>query len=296
MTAAPSRLTDVPGILVGHWTDAAARTGCTVILFPPGTTGGVEVSGGAPATRDTRLLDAGSSIDEVHGLVFAGGSAFGLDAAGGVMRHLERLGIGHATSAGIVPIVPAASIYDLNRGDASVRPGPTEGELAARSAAQDFAVGPVGAGTGASCAKWLGVQKAVPAGLGTAAVSFGGIIVGALAVVNPVGDIVDENGKVLLGHGAAASLRLMENPEATLLVAVATNGLLDRAQCLQAARRIQDGIARSVVPCRTRHDGDAGFFFSCGRSPADLDIVFALTADVTAAAIRSVAGQARSGG
>jgi L-aminopeptidase/D-esterase-like protein len=211
------------------------------------------------------------------------------------MRHLERQGIGHATSAGIVPIVPAASIYDLNRGDPSVRPGPAEGELAARSAARDFAVGPVGAGTGASCAKWLGIQKAVPAGIGTAAASFGDLILGALAVVNPVGSIVDENGRVLLGHDVTAPLRLPGKPEATLLLAVATNGRLDRGSCLQAARRIQDGIARSVVPCRTRHDGDAGFFFSCGRHAADLDVVFALTADVTAAAIRSVAGKTSTG-
>lgn len=286
---APLKISDIPGVLVGHWTNAEAQTGCTVILLPSGTTGGVDVSGSAPATRDTRLLEHASGIEEVHAIVFTGGSAYGLDTAGGVMRFLERQNIGHVTSAGLVPIVPAAAIYDLNRGDAAIRPGVKEGETAARNASENYDTGRVGAGTGASCSKWLGVEKALPAGIGTAAASHETITVGALAVVNPVGDIIDENGKVLLGLGAPKQLRLKDAGDNTILVAVATNCLLSKLQCLQSSKRIQDGIARSVYPSRTKHDGDIGFFLSCGNSSPDLDTIFILTADVTAAAIRAIA-------
>jgi L-aminopeptidase/D-esterase-like protein len=275
----PSRITAVPGIRVGHWTSHDALTGCTVILFPPGARGGIHVGGSAPATRDTRLLDPGSRIDEVHALLFTGGSAFGLDAAGGVMRFLEKRGIGHITSAGVVPIVPAAAIYDLNRGDASVRPGAQEGEEAAATASEQFDAGAVGAGAGASCSKWMGVEKSLPAGIGTAAAAFGDLVVGALAVVNPVGDIIDEKGKVLLGVDAPRHLRLPDLGQNTVLTAVASNGRLGKLQCIQAAQRIQDGVARSIYPSRTKHDGDAGFFISCGE----------IQVDVTAAAIRAAA-------
>jgi L-aminopeptidase/D-esterase-like protein len=283
------KITDVPGILVGHWTNRKARTGCTAILFPRGTTGGVDVSGSAPATRDTRLLEAGSGIDEVHGLVFSGGSAYGLDSAGGVMRYLEKKKIGHVTSAALVPIVPAAAIYDLGRGDPSARPGAAEGEKAAGSAAKSFGTGVVGAGTGASCSKWKGIAKALPSGIGTASVRRGKLVVGALAVVNPVGDIVDERGRVLLGHGAPQALDIPAPEGNTVLIAAAANARLDKLQCIQAAQRIRDGVARSVYPSHTKHDGDVGFFFSCGGVEEDLDVIFVLTADATAAAIRNVA-------
>lgn len=288
------KITDVPGILVGHWTDEKARTGCTAILLPPGAKGGINVAGSAPATRDTLVLDTRSWIDEVHALVFTGGSAYGLDSAGGVMRYLERKKIGHVTTAGIVPIVPAAAIYDLNRGDPSARPGVEEGRLAARGAEEDFKAGSVGAGTGATCGKWMGIENAIPSGIGTASIAFGPVIVGAVAVVNPVGDIVSDNGRVLLGHNAKDILDIKSGNMSTVLVAVATNFGLDKLQCIQASSRIHDGIARSVYPSHTKHDGDAGFFFSCGSTEIDnkdsaLDLIFKLTADVTALAIRSVA-------
>lgn len=273
---------------MGHWTSVEALTGCTVILFPPGARGGIHVGGSAPATRDTRLLDAGSRIDEVHALLFTGGSAYGLDAAGGVMRFLEQRGIGHVTSAGLVPIVPSAAIYDLNRGDPAVRPGPKEGEQAAAAASEEFDTGAVGAGAGASCSKWMGVDKALPSGIGTAAARFGDIVVGALAVVNPVGDIVDESGRVILGLDAPRHLRLPDVGQNTVLTVVACNGRLEKLQCIQAAQRIQDGVARSIYPARTKHDGDVGFFISCGEVLTDLDVLFVLTADVTAAAVRAV--------
>jgi L-aminopeptidase/D-esterase-like protein len=283
------RMGDIPGIRVGHWTDSEGCTGCTVILLPPGTTGGCDVRGSAPATRDTRLLECSARIEEIHGLVFTGGSAYGLDAAGGVMRFLEEQGIGHVTSAGVVPIVPAAAIFDLNRGKASTRPGTNEGEAAARSAAETFAAGNVGAGAGASCGKWKGVEHAVPAGLGISSMRRGDLTVGALAVVNPVGDIIDEKGNVILGHGAAGTVVPDAGDDNTVLVAVASNCRLDKPGCIQAAARIHDGIARSVYPARTKHDGDAGFFLSCGSLEVDLDAVFVLTAEATASAVRSVA-------
>jgi len=287
------KITDVAGVTVGHWTDADACTGCTAILLPPGTVGGVDVSGSAPATRDTRLLDPGSWIDEVHALLFTGGSAFGLDAAGGVMRFLEARGVGHRTSAGIVPIVPAAAIYDLQRGSAAVRPGPREGELAAADARTDFRAGAVGAGTGATCAKIGGLAQAVASGIGTASLRFGDLVLGALAVVNPVGDVVDDAGRVVLGRGNPLTSPPAACCPATLLVAVAAGCALPKLACIQAASRIRNGIARSVRPAHTKHDGDVGFFLACGGTAApDIDYIFALTAELVAAAIRSVAGKA----
>ncbi len=282
------KITDVSGILVGHWTDDKSRTGCTVILFPRGTTGGIDVCGSAPATRDTGLLEANSRIEEVHGLALCG--AFGLDCAGGVMRFLEKKGIGHRTSAGIVPLVPAAAIYDLACGNPMVRPGVPEGEKAALMAAKEFEIGPVGAGTGASCSKWKGIKKALPAGIGTSSIRHGRLIVGALTVVNPIGDIVGQNGETLLGHGAPHRYRLPRGVGNTVLTVVATNARLTKIQCLQAAQRIRDGVARSIYPAHTKHDGDVGFFFATGRMrrEIDLDLIFSFTADVTTAAIRSV--------
>ncbi len=291
------RITDVPGVLVGHFTDGRALTGCTAILLPPGATAGASVGGSAPATRDTLVLGPDSRIDEVHAILFTGGSAYGLDAAGGVMRLLERRGIGHETAAGLVPIVPCAAIYDLNRGDPSVRPGPAEGEAAAAAASVEFETGLVGAGTGATCGKWRGMGRAVPAGIGTASMSTGGLVMGAIAVVNPVGDVVAADGSLLLGSGREGLAALPSPGEIgagrstpnTVLVAVATSGRLDKAWCHRAASRIQDDIARAVFPSRTKHDGDAGFFVSCGNDPADLDLVLYLVSEVTAAAIRGVA-------
>jgi len=281
-------ITDVPGIRVGHWSENQALTGCTVILLPPGTRGGVDTGSCATATRETDVLEPHSRIDEVHALVFTGGSAYGLDSAGGVMRFLEKRGIGHKTSCGIVPIVPAAAIYDLATGNPAIRPGVREGEIAAENASKNFETGRVGAGTGATCGKLQGIKNAVPAGIGTASIKYGKVIVGALAVVNPVGNIIDEQGKIILGT-PSSKFKFKPFPQNTVLVAVATNCKLDKLQCFQTAMKIRDGITRSINPAHTKHDGDAGFFFSCGNVKVDLDIIFNLTVEVTASAIRSTA-------
>jgi len=287
-------ITQIEGVTVGHWTDTIRSTGCTVVLLPRESRGGVSISGSASATRETAVLAPGSWIDEIHAVCLSGGSAFGLDSAGGVMRWLAARGIGHATRSGLVPIVPAASIYDLNRGDPSARPGPDEGEAACEAASETFETGLVGAGVGATCGKWRGLDKAVPSGLGTACVSMAGVSVGALAVASPIGDIVAEDGSVLLGAGPGPMA--VPSTPSTVLVVAATNARLDRSLCHLAAARIQDGIARAVLPARTLHDGDVGFFVSAGPAAASPDVVFHLAAVATSAAIRSVAAGATRGG
>ena len=162
-------ITDVTGIRVGHYTDTEGITGCTVVLCEQGAVAGVDVSGSAPGTRETELLRPGHSVDKVHAILLSGGSAFGLDAAGGVMKYLEERGVGHETSAGIVPIVPAAILYDINIGNRKARPGVNEGYQACLAAVDgDVAEGCVGAGTGATVGKFLGIKRATKGGLGTA--------------------------------------------------------------------------------------------------------------------------------
>ncbi len=282
-------ITRITGITVGHWTDARALTGCTVVLLPPGSRAGVCVSGSAPATRETPVISPGSWVEEIHAVCLSGGSAFGLDAAGGVMRWLEGRSVGHATRFGPVPIVPAACIYDLNQGDPSVRPGPEQAEEACESASADFETGRVGAGAGATCGKWRGLDRAVPAGVGTACIEQAGTLVGALVVASPVGDIVDADGTLLLGAGPGEGAPGGEAVPNTVLAVAATNARMDRSWCHRAAMRIQDGIARAVNPAHTLHDGDVGFFVSAGEVEPRLDVVLHLTQEAVSAAIRSVA-------
>ena len=282
-------ITRIAGITVGHWTDAVARTGCTVVLLPEGSRAGVNVSGSAPATRETPVISPGSWVEEIHAVCLSGGSAFGLDAAGGVMRWLEARGVGHATRFGPVPIVPAACIYDLNQGDPSARPGPAQAEAACAAASRTFETGRVGAGTGATCGKWRGLESSAPAGVGTASREAAGIDVGALVVASPVGDIVAADGGLLLGAGPGEGELAGAALPNTVLVVVATNARLDRAWCHRAAARIQDGIARAVSPAHTLHDGDVGFFVSAGDVEPRHDVILHLTQEVTSEAIRSVA-------
>jgi len=282
-------ITDVEGITVGHWSDERAVTGCTVVLLPRGARAGVCVNGSAPATRETPVVSPASWVEEVHAICLSGGSAFGLDAAGGVMGWLAERDIGHPTRFAPVPIVPAACIYDLNRGDPKVRPGPREGWEACAAATRHPASGPVGAGTGATCGKWRGIDIASPSGIGMASARSGEVTVGALAVASPVGDIVDENGSVIAGADRGPADRGGPDITNTVLVVVATDAIMDRTWCHRAAARIPDGIARAVMPAHTLHDGDVGFFVSAGETLADADIVFHLTATTTAEAIRNAA-------
>jgi L-aminopeptidase/D-esterase-like protein len=206
-------ITDVRGIEVGHAQNEEALTGCTVILCRKGAVAGVDVRGGAPGTRETDLLDPVNLVEKVHAIVLAGGSAFGLDAAGGVMRYLEENKIGFNTGAARVPIVPSAILYDLSLGRADVRPDSAMGALAAASAVSDPpAEGNVGAGTGASVGKMFGMTLAMKSGLGTASMDIGGgVVVGAIVAVNAFGDVIDPNtGEIIAGlrSGKIGPLRI----------------------------------------------------------------------------------------
>jgi len=294
-------ITDVLGIKVGHFTDRKAATGCTVILCERGAVAGVDVSGSSPGTRETDLLRPGNSVERVQAIVLGGGSAFGLDAATGVMKYLEEGGFGYETSAGKVPIVPAAIIFDLNVGDPKIRPGANEGYQACLAAADgSVAEGCVGAGTGASVGKILGVQRAVKSGLGTASERIAGdVVVAALAVVNAVGDVIEPGtGKILAGprrpdgRGFLSTSELWRGgfneavpPSNTVIGVVATDAGLGKTQASKLARMAQVGIARTIDPCHTMYDGDALFTLSLGEKEADLTALGAAAAQVVAQAI-----------
>ena len=289
-------LTAVPGFRVGHWTDPVGRTGCTALLCPPGgAVASASFLGPSPGTREGVLLAPEKQVERVHALLFAGGSAFGLAAATGVMRVLEEAGVGVETIAGRVPIVPAAVIYDLGVGSARARPGEREGELSARTASAGAVVrGRVGAGTGATVGKYLGPERATPGGLGSAYLERGGGAVGALAVVNPVGDVVDGTGQVLAGPGVgpgggSAALRSGEH---TTLVAVATAHALTKAECRRLADAAQTALARVIRPSHTPWDGDSAFVLSSGEGPAaDPLLLSALVQDVVCAAVLDAVGR-----
>jgi len=294
-------VTDVSGLKVGHYTDKEAATGCTVILCEQGAVAGVDVSGSSPGTRETDLLRPGNSVDMVQAIVLSGGSAFGLDAATGVMRYLEERGFGYETSAGKVPIVPAAIIFDLNIGDSRIRPGANEGYQACLAAADsEVAEGCVGAGTGATVGKSLGVEKAVKSGLGTTSQRIvGDIVVAALMVVNAVGDVIEPGtGKILAGPrkseegGFLSTSQLWKgefkeaiSPFNTVIGVVATDAKLSKVEATKLAHMAQVGIARTIDPCHTMYDGDALFALSSGNKEADFNILGATAAEVVGEAI-----------
>jgi L-aminopeptidase/D-esterase-like protein len=285
-------LTAVPGIRVGHWTDPVGRTGVTVVTLPEPNRVVAEVRGGAPGSRELALLAPGMRVEEIQAIVLTGGSAFGLAAVDGVVRALEADGRGHETLQGPVPIVPAAVIYDLLAGDPHARPGPDEG-AAAYAAAADAPVqmGARGAGTGALVAGWRGMDHLVPGGVGSASMTVGPAVVGALAVVNAVGDVFTLEGAALTG----GSLRPgppagpPAPPENTTLVVVATDARIERSDLLRLSIRAQDAVAACIRPGHTRYDGDVAFAVSCGEVPADLDALgeaaFVTVGDAIAAAL-----------
>jgi L-aminopeptidase/D-esterase-like protein len=296
-----SGITDVSGIKVGHYTDKKAVTGCTVILCEQGAVAGVDVSGSSPGTRETDLLRPGNLVEKIQAIVLSGGSAFGLDAATGVMKYLEERGFGYETTAGRVPIVPAAIIFDLNIGDSRIRPGANEGYQACLAATDGkVAEGCVGAGTGATVGKILGLERAVKSGLGTASQRIArDTVVAALVVVNAVGDVIEPGtGKILAGprklHGrgflSTSKLWKGEFKEAvppfnTVIGVVATDAKLGKAEANRLARIAQVGIARTIDPCHTMYDGDALFTLSVGKKETDLSALGAAAAEVVAEAI-----------
>jgi L-aminopeptidase/D-esterase-like protein len=307
-------LTDVPGVTVGHFTDARRPTGCTAVLVERGAVGGADVRGGAPGTREIELLDPVNTVAVVHGVLLAGGSAFGLDAAGGVVRFLEERGAGFRAGSAVVPIVPAAILFDLEVGDGRIRPDAAAGHAAARAAsAGAVAEGSVGAGAGATVGKMWGMGRAMKGGVGTASLRLpGGTVVAALAVVNAFGDVVDERGQVIAGARSADGTRLDPAlpailggaaPGSTLggrnttLAVVATNVPLTKAETKRVAWMAQGGLARAIVPAHTPVDGDTVFVLSvggaAGRAESPL-VVGTLAAEAVARAIRRGVRTARA--
>ena len=297
-------LTAIDGIKVGHHTLSQRPTGCTVILIERGALAGVDVRGGAPGTRETDLLKSESMMEEVHAFVLSGGAAYGLDAASGVMRYLESHEIGFAVGSNLVPIVPAAVLYDLGVGDApSVRPGPECGYRAAESATSaSIQEGNVGAGAGATVGKLRGMARAMKSGIGTASVTLeNGITVAALVAVNALGDVVDPStGRVIAGVRAEDGTTLLDartllregavdgQPGAnTTIAVVATNLALSKADINKVAQMAHDGLARTIYPVHTALDGDAVFALTTGELPngASVTRIGALAADVLAEAV-----------
>ena len=283
-----SSLTDVRGLSVGHWTDEQAATGCTVVLCEgDGAVAGVDVRGSAPGTRETDLLDPINVVQRVHAVVIGGGSAFGLDAASGVMRWLEARGRGVDVGRVRVPIVPAAVLFDLPVGRPDVRPDAAAGQAACEAASTaPVPQGSVGAGTGATVGKLAGFERAVKSGLGSAGLRLaGGVTVGALVAVNAAGDVVDPSSGVLVagprreGGGFLRSTEWLREHEPaigvgenTTLAVVATDAELSKAEVAQVARMAHDGLARAIDPVHTMLDGDAVFALATGAAGARADV------------------------
>jgi L-aminopeptidase/D-esterase-like protein len=306
-------ITDIPGIRVGHAQDEAALTGCTVILCEGAAVGGVDQRGGAPGTRETDALHPIHLVNVVHAVVLSGGSAFGLDSASGVVRYLEERGVGFDVRVVKVPIVPAAILFDLGVGRADVRPGPEMGYQACLNASADPPLeGNVGAGTGATVGKILGMQYAMKSGIGTASLAIGGgLLVGAIAAVNVFGDVIDpatgeivagarlvQNGPLKIGKGPyfADTLEVMRSlagraalgfasREHTVIGVVATNAKLNKEQVTKVAQMAHDGLARTVRPAHTMLDGDTIFALATGKRQTDVNIVGAFAAQVFAQAV-----------
>ncbi len=292
------------GIAVGHAAAAGRPTGCSVVLCPQGAVGGVAVRGGSPGTRETDLLRPENTVDMVHAVLLTGGSAWGLDAAGGVMRWLDEHGHGLAVGPARVPIVPAAVLFDLWLGDARIRPNADTGYAACVAATNTpTPQGNFGAGLGATVGKFQGMPRAMKGGIGTASLRLGAFTVGALVAVNAIGDVLDEQGRVIAGtrgadgrslSGFLPSIWSGQGPEhvmagmATTIGVVATDALLSKAQATQLANLAHHGLSRAISPV-TVHDGDALFTLATGGAgkPGHLGALGALAADCVAHAIRN---------
>jgi L-aminopeptidase/D-esterase-like protein len=293
-------VTDVAGVAVGHWTDATARTGCTVVLLPEGTVASGEVRGGAPATRELEVLDPQRLVRHVDAVVLSGGSAFGLAAADGVMTWLSERGRGFTTAAGPVPIVVGLSLFDLLVGDPAVRPGAAEGRAACEAAGTGpVPLGAVGAGTGATVGKLHGREHARPGGLGGASLVAGDLVVSALVAVNAFGEVDDgrldgapEEGidPAAVAEALATAFTPVPPPgEHTTIGVVVSNAVLGKVDCLVVAQGAHDGLARALVPTHTRVDGDAFVAAGTGAVEAHVDVVRHLALVAVERAVRSAA-------
>ena len=307
--------TDITGFKVGHAQDMDALTGCTVILCPPNTVGGVDQRGGAPGTRETDLLHPMHLVNQVTAILLTGGSAFGLDAAAGVMRYCEENKMGFDASYATVPIVPAAVLFDLGIGDPNVRPDAEMGYQACLNASGDPpAEGNVGAGTGATVGKVLSPKMSTKSGIGTAVVDLGGGgKVAAIVAVNAFGDVVDpESGEIIAGargiKGYADTLKVMKSfvgrkvmgfstgPDNTVIGVVATNVKLNKEQITRVAQMAHNGLARTIRPAFTLLDGDTVFALSSGEVDMDMNIVGAYAAIAYQEAILSAVKNAEKAG
>jgi L-aminopeptidase/D-esterase-like protein len=274
-------LTDVTGLKVGHHTLKQRPTGCTVVLCEDGATAGVDVRGSAPGTRETDLLNPLNTVQKVHAIVLAGGSAYGLDSAGGVMRYLESRGKGFPVPGGVVPIVPAAILFDLTMGDFKIRPGAEAGfQACVDAASKPVPQGNVGAGAGATIGKLFGREFSMKAGIGSASIKVGDVVVAAIAAVNAVGDVVNpRTGKIVAGARTADGKGFRDTAAVirsggaklvtpigsnTTIGVVATNAVLDKMQANKVAQMAQDGLARAISPVHTPSDGDTVFALATG--------------------------------
>ncbi len=284
-------LTDVPGVKAGNVT--LDGTGVTVVLLPEHTIGSCEVRGGAPASRETALLEPTKLVEHVDAVVLTGGSAFGLATADGVMKFLAMRGRGFRSSAGPVPIVPTAAIFDLVV-SGGAHPSAVDGAAAAVAAESGEALGTgrVGAGTGATVGKWRGGHHGVPGGMGSASVRVGDATVGALAVVNAIGDVIGTDGSIIAGSSAPADVEGYPDPplgpgENTTLVVVATDATCSKVQCQLLAQSAHDGLARALAPVATRFDGDIAFGLATGVVAAHFDRLRLGVVEAVTAAVRS---------
>jgi L-aminopeptidase/D-esterase-like protein len=317
-------ITAVPGIKVGHETDEIALTGCTVVLCEEGAIGGIDQRGGAPGTRETDLLRPMHLVQNIHAITLSGGSAFGLEVASGVMQYLEEKGIGFNTGVARVPIVPAAILFDLGIGDASVRPDSSMGYKACQNASSDIPLdGNVGAGTGCTIGKILGQGQAMKSGIGSASLDIGcGIIVGAIVAVNAWGDIIDPmDGEIIAGARStklgpfkiggtgyfANTMQVMKSfigrsslgfvsRGNTVIGVVATNAKLDKSGANKVAQMAHNGLARTIRPAHTMLDGDTIFCIGTGKRKADVNIVGSFAVEVVMQAILRAVRSARSAG
>lgn len=293
MTLQPISITSIPGFRFGHWTDPDAATGCTAIIAPEGATGGVDVRGGAPASRETDLLRPENTVDAVHAVVLSGGSAYGLEAASGAMRELEERGIGLDVGVGRVPIVCSSCLFDLAFGSASGRPTSFGGILAVRDALDGdanapLAEGSVGAGTGATVGKLAGPARAMKGGLGARAFKLGPLQVGAIAAVNAVGNVVDpathtpvagmratEEGYEILDMeeamlAMASQLTMPLDRTNTTISCIVTNASLTKAQATKVAQMAADAYAHTIRPTHTTNDGDTVYVLASGQLGPDI--------------------------
>ncbi len=312
-TEGSGSITDVQGVKVGHFTEPGRPTGCTVLMFEKGATAGVDVRGSAPGTRETDLLNPIDTVQQVQAILLAGGSAFGLDAASGVVRFLEEHRLGYAVGGVVVPIVPAAILYDLEVGDPKIRPTAESGYKACQAATSQRVVeGNVGAGAGATIGKMFGPKQAMKSGLGSASIRVGntGIVVGAIVAVNAVGDVVDpKTAKIIAGARKPDGSGFMDTMARiregysvradaaanTTIGVVATNVALDKPQATKVAQMAHDGLARTIYPVHTPSDGDTIFAVATGAIAvrANHGAIGALAAEAMAQAVLRAVMNAR---